>query len=105
MSRVSGERSTSVEMSAVSNTLSTVQRHVAGDGGARRFLSSGRAVYVRALELLLHEPAAVDHRKRVARRLSDGDEIVPSRSQGGAAAYHVKEVQIIVLSQTCLSGT
>ena len=39
-----------------------VQRHVAGDGGARQVLPRGGALHVRALELLLHEPAADDHR-------------------------------------------
>ena len=48
-----------------------VQRHVARDGRARQVLPRGGALYVRAVELLLHEPAAVDHRRRAARGVRD----------------------------------
>ena len=38
-----------------------VQRHVGADGRARTVLPPGRALHVRALEHVLHEPAAVHH--------------------------------------------
>ena len=42
------------------------QRHLAGNGGARQVLPRGRPVHLPALELLLHQPAALHHRARAA---------------------------------------
>ena len=47
-----------------------VQRHVAGDAGAREVLPERRALYLRAVEHVLHESAAVHHRSRAARGVS-----------------------------------
>ncbi len=48
-----------------------VQRHLGRDGRAREVLPPGRALHVRALEHVLHEPAAVHHRGAAARGVRD----------------------------------
>src|SRR5205807_2400332 len=53
------------------HTAGALQRHVGGDGGARKILPAGRALHVRAVEHILHEPAALHHRARDARSVRD----------------------------------
>ena len=48
-----------------------VQRHVGRDGGARQVLPAGRALHLRPLEHVLHEPAALHHRGGAARSVRD----------------------------------
>jgi hypothetical protein len=48
-----------------------VQRHVGRNGGARQVLPAGRALHLRALEHVLHQPAAVHHRSAAARSVRD----------------------------------
>ena len=43
-----------------------VQRHLGRDGGAGEILPAGRALHLRALEHVLHQPAALHHRSGAA---------------------------------------
>ena len=53
--------------SADAATDGALQRIVGGDGGARRVFQTGRALHPRPLEFVLHQPAAVHHRRTAAR--------------------------------------
>src|SRR5581483_6140332 len=63
-----------------------VQRHVRGDAGAREVLPPGRALHVRAVAYVLHEPAVVHHRRRAARSVRDRRSRAGDHRQGGAVA-------------------
>ena len=60
-----------------------VQRHVGRDGRARQVLPRGRALHVRALEHVLHEPAAVHLGGAAARRVRDHRPRSRDHGQGG----------------------
>ncbi len=61
-----------------------VQRHLTGDDGAREVLPAGRALHVRAVELLLHQSAALDHGGRAPRWIRDHRPRARDHRQGGS---------------------
>ena len=58
-------------------------RQFAGDAGARQVLPAGRALHLRAVAHVLHQPAALHHRGRAARGLRDHRQGARDHRPGG----------------------
>ena len=86
-----------VEGSQDDGAAGAVQRHLAGDAGARQVLPRGRALHVRALERLLHESAAVHHRGGARGSVRD-------HRQGALRHRQGDRVKILLFGATGLAG-